>query len=268
MIKKEIDYFDLKEIAESGQTFRWKNLKENTYLITAFSKSLEVTQENKTFYFDTNEEDFDSLWSDYFDLNFDYSKIEKLIMASNDSHLKEAFSLGRGIRILKQDLWETIISFLISQNNNIKRISRSIELICEKASISLPSDKAFAFPTPFMVEPGFFLDSALGLGYRDAYLENIYDFTRKNPSWLEDLKKADSLKAYNMLIKIKGIGPKVANCILLFGLHQIDAFPIDTHVKALLNKYYPQGFDFEYYKGSAGIIQQYLFNYEIKKRTH
>ena len=103
----------------------------------------------------------------------------------------------------------------------------------------------------------------MGFGYRASYLSEIYSYTLKNPQWLDNLRKMSYDEAMDSLLERKGIGKKVANCICLFGLHHVDAFPIDTHVKQLLDKYYQDGFDFERYKGVAGIIQQYLVYYEL-----
>lgn len=264
----KLEYFNPKQITESGQCFRWQQLSANSFSLVAFGKYLEITQNDDTdFEFSCSEEEFNEVWKAYFDLEFDYKKIEKLIEKSGDEHVKEAFLLGSGIRILNQNLWEVIISFLISQNNNIKRISNSIESICRKAGIATSEkEDAFCFPGAFDVEPEFFMDKSLGLGYRDVYLRDMYEYTRENPTWFLRLREMDYEDAKKELLKRKGIGPKVADCICLFGLHKVDAFPVDTHVKQLLAKYYPKGFDFSYYKGVAGIIQQYLFFFELKNK--
>lgn len=272
MIKK-IDHLNIKEVADSGQCFRWKEISENEFFVTAYGKCLHIKQlaDDSLFEIDCDEEEWDSIFSHYLDLETDYNHIEELIINSGDEHLKEAFALGKGIRILNQDLWEMIVSYLISQNNNISRIKRSIQLICEKAGkkIILKTGSGvyenYIFPGPFDVEKGFFDDKLLGLGYRVEYLEEIYEFARNNPSWVESLKGLSYEDARNELLKRKGVGPKVADCISLFGLHHIEAFPIDTHVKQLLNTYYKEGFPYEYFNGVAGIIQQYLFYYELQK---
>lgn len=108
-----------------------------------------------------------------------------------------------------------------------------------------------------------FDDRSMGFGYRAPYLKEIYEYGANNPDWLDNLRKMSYDEAMESLLTRKGIGKKVANCICLFGLHHVDAFPIDTHVKQLLDKYYSDGFDFERYKGVAGIIQQYLFYFEL-----
>lgn len=256
---REIDHFNVKQTAESGQCFRWKVIDENTVSIPAFGKILTIKSlGNEKFELDCTEEEFKSLWSDYLDLDTDYCKIGELVYKSKDNHLIEAFERGCGIRILRQDLWEVIISFLISQNNNIPRIKGSIEAVCRAAD--LPN---MAFPKPRQIDVNVFDDRSLGLGYRNVYLREMYEFAGENPEWLKKLKILSYEDARAELLRRKGIGPKVADCICLFGLHHIEAFPIDTHVKQLLAKYYGNGFDHEFFKGYAGVIQQYLFYYEI-----
>ncbi|MCR5467445.1 MAG: 8-oxoguanine DNA glycosylase [Lachnospiraceae bacterium] len=259
MIKRKIDHFDLEQIATSGQCFRWEKT-ETGYVIPAFGKKLNCIQNGKEFEFDCSEEEWDTIWYPYFDLSTDYDDVEKRIRESKDEHLIEAFEYGSGIRILNQDLWETTVSFVISQNNNIPRIRGSIEKICE----AINPDTG-AFPKAQDIPEGFFLDTPLGLGYRNTYLEELVSYTKANENWLEELKALSFEEAFSKLIERKGIGKKVANCICLFGLHHVEAFPVDTHVKQLLEKYYPKGFDFERFDNIAGIVQQYLFYYELKK---
>lgn len=263
----KLDHFNINQIAESGQCFRWKKLNENSVELVAFSKFLKITDEGDCFELSCSEEEWDNIWKHYFDLDTDYEEIEKLIRASSDEHMIEAYENGYGIRILKQDLWEMIISFLISQNNNITRISRSIDELCIRAGVRVEgTDNEYCFPGPFDLETDIFNDRTLGLGYRSEYLKDMFEFVRNNPKWLYELKTMSYEEARNELLKRKGIGPKVADCICLFGLHMVDAFPIDTHVRQLLEKYYSEGFDHEYYKGVRGIIQQYLFFYELKNK--
>ncbi|MCR5116424.1 MAG: 8-oxoguanine DNA glycosylase [Lachnospiraceae bacterium] len=263
MIEISAQYFSPKDIMKSGQCFRWHE-ENGIVTVPAFGKMLKMVPDGDRVLLTSSEEDFDLIWRDYLDLDFDYEKIEKLVDGYADSHLKEAYSLGKGIRILKQDPWEVIVSFLISQNNNIARISDSIERISEKAGKFCDDGVHFSFPDPFDITPSFFEDRSLGLGYRVPYLTHICEYVQNNPGWIESLKRLEYEDLYEELLKRKGIGPKVANCICLFGFHKTEAFPIDTHVKSLLDKYYPSGFDHERFKGVAGIIQQYLFYYEIR----
>ncbi len=266
-------------IAESGQCFRWKKVNESplSYEIIHKGHYLKISDLNapsladntagnglRNFELSCDESTYKEIWAPYFDTATDYQEIEDAIISFNDPHLLECFAKGSGIRILRQDLWEMIVSFMISQNNNIRRISNSIDLICKKAAIaSLENPAAYAFPLPGQVDDDFWDDSSLGLGYRVPYLKEIYKYGLNNPDWLASLEEMTFEEAYKDLLSHFGIGPKVSNCICLFGLHHTDAFPIDTHIKQLLQKYYDGHFDTDYFKGFAGIIQQYLFYFEI-----
>lgn len=240
-------------------------MSDSEVKIIAFDRVLRIDKEKEGFSFDCSEEEFDNIWSSYFDLQTDYNRIENIIMSSEDTHLKECFSAGSGIRILRQDLIEILVSFLISQNNNIPRIKGSLEAICKKGGFTAINDAdEFILPKPGEIDPDFFMDKSLGLGYRDIYLKEMYEFLEREKGWPEYLKTLDYEAARKELMSKKGIGPKVADCVSLFGLHHIDAFPIDTHVKQLLAKYYAAGFDYETYRGFLGIVQQYLFYAELK----
>lgn len=257
------DHIDLKQIAGSGQCFRWK-AEEDGYSVIAFGKHVTMSQREDGLEISCSDEEWSGIFAPYFDMSTDYNRIESLINASNDGHLAEAFAIGKGIRILRQDLWEVIVSFLISQNNNIPRIKGSVEALCRAGGLRVEGyDDEYCFPNPSDLDPAIFDSINLGLGYRAQYLKDMYFFASKNPEWLSYLKTLDYQAAREELMSLKGIGPKVADCVCLFGLHHIDAFPVDTHVKSLLSKYYPDGFDFGYFEGCAGVIQQYLFFYEL-----
>ncbi len=260
----QISNMNLKQIAESGQCFRWKEINTDTFVIPGDSgkniglSDLTIKQEGDIFELSCNEDDWNSQWYEYFDMPTDYEEVKERIFSSGDEHAIEAYKEGAGIRILRQSLWEMIVTFLVSQNNNIKRITASVDAICDL--------NGGRFPYPGDINPKIFEETNLGLGYRVPYLKEIYEYAAENPRWLTKLQSMSFEEANATLQERKGIGPKVANCICLFGLHQVDAFPIDTHVKQFLKEYYPNGFDFEYYKGIAGIIQQYLFYYELKHK--
>ena len=260
-ITKTIYNLDLEQVAGSGQCFRWRMIDKNTYRIPAFGRILTISRDESVpfeFSLDCSEEEWNLIWRDYFDMDTDYEAVGRLINESDDDYLKAAYAYGSGIRILRQELWEVIVSFLISQNNNIRRIKGSIEALCDRASLDTD-----AFPGPGDIDEDFDF-AGLGLGYRDVYLKDIYAFARNNPKWLDHLKGLSYEDAVKDLKSHLGIGPKVADCICLFGLHHVDAFPIDTHVKTILREHYPEGFDFKRYEGMAGILQQYMFNYELQ----
>ncbi len=269
MINLTIRHLDLKQTAESGQCFRWKRLNDvdghMTYSIPSFGpkqrefKALTITSLSEDeFILSCDQREWNTYWYTYFDMDTDYDRVEKKIYDSDDRHIKDAFALGSGIRILKQDLWEIIITFLISQNNNITRITRSVEEICNRHGGYMPRPEEF--------DLSILDDKSIGLGYRVPYIEYAVKRFTSEYELLTELTQMSYEESYETLLSFTGIGPKVANCICLFGLHHIEAFPIDTHVKQLLTKYYPQGFPYKYYEGVAGIIQQYLFYYELHNR--
>lgn len=260
----KLDHFDMVRIAKSGQCFRWVVEDKDLVSLIAFGKYLRIRKVGDELDFSCTGEEWESIWADYFDLPTDYNEIEHKIRDYREPHLLEAFELGQGIRILQQDLWEIIVSFIISQNNNITRITRTIDGFCERAGLEIEGHPGkYRFPNPGEIDLDIFADRTLGFGYRADYLRKIYEFGADNPEWLSELKAMDYKAARESLLQRTGIGPKVADCICLFGLHHIEAFPIDTHVKQLLEKYYAEGFPFEFFDGVAGIIQQYLFYYEL-----
>ena len=122
MYTTQIDHMDLHQIANSGQCFRWQQIEDTSYIIPAFGRELTISQDGNTFILSCGKNEWNSLWKNYFDVDTDYNEVENIIMENNDDFLKTAYQFGSGIRILRQDLWEVIISFIISQNNNIPRI--------------------------------------------------------------------------------------------------------------------------------------------------
>ena len=254
--------FDLDQIAESGQVFRWISIDpgdhDTAYEIPAFGERLRIYQKGTKLCASCSEEDWDRIWRSYFDMDTDYGAVLESIRSSEDEFLISAGEKGRGIRILRQELWEMIITFMISQNNNIPRIKKSVEKICERCT------GKDSFPSPDRIDPHIFDDTSLGLGYRAPYLKEMCVYADTHPDFLRELKEMPYDDAFERLISFKGIGKKVAGCICLFGLHHIDAFPIDTHIKKVLDRYYPGGFDKGPYEGFAGIVQQYMFYADYK----
>ena len=207
----------------------------------------------------------------YFCLNEDYDDICSDIISSmernkiNTNVIKQAMSLGNGIRLMKQDKWETLCSFIISQNNNIPRIKKIIKTLCQKFGDEfIFNGKTFySFPTPnqlYLAGVDEIFDCKTG--FRAKYL---YDAASKVVSGeinLDEIDEADTQKAMEILMKIKGVGPKVASCVLLFGYGKKDAFPVDVWVKKVLEKYFDKDFSHQYMGKYSGIAQQYLFYYE------
>lgn len=265
----EAENFDINQIAKSGQCFRMSELSDGLWQIIAQDKCITLIQDNNQLTFSCSEEDFNSFWKDYFDLNYDYGSAISSIDKS-DTYLTECAGFGSGIRILRQDLWEMLITFMISQNNNIPRIKNSVKKLCEYAGekkfisintgLSEMSLEYCAFPAPEAIAsiPVETLHS-FGLGYRDEYLHLASRKVADGEFDLAPLKSMSYEEAMKTLMTLKGVGKKVADCVCLFGLHHIEAFPVDTHIKQILAEHYPDGFPFEKYEGYAGILQQYMF---------
>lgn len=259
IIIKNVTTFELADTLDCGQAFRWKQLADNTWQGIAHSKVLKISKEdNNIILHSTSVEDFENIWINYFDLNRDYDSIIELFM--QDPVLKKAIEFSSGIRILNQDPWEALCSFIISQNNNIPRIKGIIERLCAKFGDKL-GDDLYSFPSAETIAKAS-LDDILEIrcGFRAKY---ILDAARKVSSKQIDLNKlidTDYDSALNQLTTIYGVGNKVANCALLFGLKHIEAFPVDVWIKKALKTLYngnlPQNLT-DY----AGIAQQYIFNY-------
>ena len=264
--------FDITQIFDCGQAFRFNKStsKENTYCGVAYSKYIEIsTDENNIIFTGTNDEDFKNIWYNYFDFSTDYSSVINTF--NDDKILHKAAKFSEGIRILKQDKWETLCSFIISQNNNIPRIKGIIEnLSCafgEKITC-FDSKERYAFPTALsLYKAGIDEIFKLKTGFRAKY---IYDAAKKVATGeisLDDIDKMDTQQALTELMKISGVGPKVASCVALFGYSKYDAFPIDVWVKRILENYYKEGISPHLSGCFAGIAQQYLFYYERCKNN-
>ena len=287
MYETEIKNMDLGQLAKSGQCFRMRPAAETEcggiWACAAGEKYVEIMQEKSRFLFSCEEAEFEGIWRSYFDMDTDYEAVKRSV-DPEDEYLQAAMAFGGGVRILRQDLWEMIVTFLISQNNNISRIRNSVDALCEKfgtrktgTGLVLDPNEGVksvertynAFPEAGAVAAGGPEGlGGLGLGYRDKY---IWAMALKcsgpdGAAWLDDLRAADYHTAHGMLTAEFGIGRKVADCVCLFGLHHVEAFPVDTHVKQIVNAYYPGGFPLERYRGYAGILQQYMFYYKLNDK--
>lgn len=246
--------FSLDDTLDCGQAFRWKKIPTDfqcTYTGKFLNTPLTISQtgEKQFIFHDTTEEDFLNIWYDYFDFGTDYGELKRTF--SEDETLKKACSYAGGIRLLKQDSWECLISFIISQNNNIPRIKGIIERLCNHYDGIFPTAEMLSGETPETLD-------YLRSGFRSKY---IYDAVQKVSDGNINLKEISSMPldtARQELRKIKGVGAKVSECVLLFGMYRTEAFPVDVWIKRVLETYYPDGFpEFQH----KGIAQQYLFHY-------
>ena len=263
MIEKRISHFSLSEILSSGQCFRMRELEDGRFEVISKDRCLLAKQEEEKVSVYCEEEEFESVWKDYFDLDTDYGAyIEKA--DPKDTYLQDAISMASGVRILQQDLWEMIVSFLISQQNNIVRIRKCIQNLCE--TYGEKKEGYYAFPTPEVLAT---LDEdalkECNLGYRSKYVVRSAKMIVDGEIDLEKIKDLPYDEAKEELLKLFGVGVKVADCVCLFGLHHLEAFPIDTHIKQALDAHYKKGFPLKKYKGFEGVMQQYIFYFELHK---
>ena len=275
-IIKNQESFELKDIFECGQCFRWNENEDGSYTGVINNGVLNVEkQSEKIIFTGMLDEDIKEVVRFYFDLDRNYEEI-KMQLSNIDKYLKTSVEYGKGIRILNQDLWETIISFIISANNNIPRIKGIIEIISKKygTEIEWNGEKYYTFPTPKQLGKATVEDlRALGTGFRDV---RIYETTQKILSKEVDLNKIakkDTLTARDELLTLSGVGPKVADCILLFStLKRFDVFPIDVWVRRVMNELYIKNEDEtkvskneiatiakKKFGNLEGLAQQYLF---------
>ncbi|MBO5065800.1 MAG: DNA-3-methyladenine glycosylase 2 family protein [Clostridia bacterium] len=257
IVLEAVSCFNVALCLDCGQAFRWSQNKNGEWEGVASGKYLKIKQEGDTVtLFNTTEEDFYSLWNTYFDLERDYNAI---ISAYTDKSLKTACKEYEGIRILKQDEWEAICSFIISANNNIPRIKGIIERFCRE--FGEKAGDGYSFPTPQRIASLTVEDlSPIRAGFRAKY---IIDAAQKIASGQVDIARIKKLpfdEAKAELLKIKGVGEKVAQCALLYGFGRIEAFPVDVWVKRIVAELYPDGLP-ECIKGTEGIAQQYLFHW-------
>ncbi|MCF6461231.1 DNA-3-methyladenine glycosylase family protein [Clostridium sp. Cult3] len=274
IIIKNMKDFHPKHIFECGQAFRWQVEEDQSYTAVHGGKVLNVKKEGEDVVFsNTNISGFYDIWYDYFDLGRDYGKIKEEL--SKDPILKEAIEFGEGIRILNQDPFETTISFIISANNQIPRIKRSIELISQnygKPIGSYNGKKYYTFPSSEVLAKAKEeeLEENCKVGYRAKYIVNTSNIINDKEVELDELFKLPTEEAKEILMKLPGVGPKVSNCILLFSLNKNDAFPVDVWVKRVMEHFYFKedtsnkkiaSYAEEKFGNLGGFAQQYLFYY-------
>lgn len=269
MIIKTIPNFSLAQICQSGQCFRMTMKENGVYAVIAGSRYLEIRQQGDECRFDCKEAEFESFWKNYFDLENDYDSYMSQINP-NDKYLSSAAAFGSGIRILRQDLWEMTVSFLISQQNHIARIRRCIQNMCERYGercVNACGETYYGFPKPEALA-GLQEDALkeCNLGYRSKYVVRAARSVVSGEVNLDEISQMPYKKAKQELLKLFGVGEKVADCICLFALHHLQAFPVDTHIRQAMEAHYKRGFPNRRYKGFQGVMQQYIFYYELSGR--
>lgn len=257
--------FSPEHILECGQVFRYGKDENGNYYVISKDKKAEITEKQNCYEIISDDANY---FVEYFDLNTDYNKIKSKL--KQNKTLSPMVDFGYGIRILKADPLEMIFSFTISQNNNIKRIKQIIDRLC-KIGKNIDNYKAFPTIDELFNAPLSFYEN-LGAGYRAKFLKEL-SISLKNVT-LEEISKLSTDEIYEFLINLKGIGPKVASCILLFGFHRTEKFPVDTWIEQVYYNHFSKEkrtrpqiqayFETEFDKYS-GIAQQYLFFYERNK---
>ncbi|MGM9642290.1 MAG: DNA-3-methyladenine glycosylase family protein [Eubacteriales bacterium] len=263
------EFFDTAAVFDCGQAFRFLPVENSghacEYAGVAFGKYISVAQDGDTVtVYGTDESDFYSVWVPYLGLDFDISGARADILSRSDNPaLALAVEYGKGIRILRQERWETLCSFIISQNNNIPRI-RSLIGTLSKALGDEVCDGVYSFPTPEAIcNAGVDALREMKLGFRAPYVMDAAEKVASGTLDLDAVKNAKTTaEAANMLMTVKGVGPKVAACTLLFGFDRTDAFPVDVWVRRVIEKYFAPPFDAAALGPYAGLAQQYLFYYE------
>ncbi len=268
--------FDLKNTFDNGQCFRFAPYKAG-YLGVALGEVIYLEKCGGVIVVDgVDKSTFDKKFNDYFDLERDYEKIADSFYY--EENLRNAISYGHGMKILRQEPWETLISFLISQNNNIERIKAIVDRICVSYGKEIIYDGTVfhAFPTPEELKDVISEDyKKFGCGYRAPYLEKAVRDMLDNKIDFDFLASCGYFRAKEELMKLYGVGPKVADCICLFGLNYLDAFPVDTWIKKVMETLFLKRtasnreiweFSQSAFGEYAGIAQQYLFYYAREHR--
>lgn len=274
VILEGVSDFDPKHIFECGQCFRWKDQGDGSYTGVAKGRVINVSREGDTIYLkNTNLEDFNNIWKDYFDLDTDYSKI-KNELRNMDEYLEKATEFGWGIRLLRQDPWEMIISFIISSNNRIPMIEKAIKNLSREYGTYIGSyegEDYYDFPTPQQLSKASIEEiRACSTGFRDKYIKSTTEEVIKNNDDVYSYRNLSTEDCIKELLKFNGIGPKVGDCIALFGMQKYDTFPVDVWVKRVMQEFYVEDdmslpkirkYAIDKFGDLSGFAQQYLFYY-------
>ena len=292
---EEVKNFSLKQTFECGQCFRFYKINDNNYIIVAFEKVIELKQDgNNIFIYNSSEDDVKNIWIKYFDLDRDYSEIQKEL--SKDELLRKSVEFGPGIRILNQDPFEILISFIISARNSIPSIMKTINKISLKfgREIEYKGTLYYAFPTIDQIKDATLEDiQETGASFRSKYIidtiSNVYKSKEAiksgNKELIDELKKydldyiknLDDDECHKALQEFKGVGAKVADCIMLFSMEKYSAFPVDVWVKRAMIYFYGAEdaslnkiriFGRNKFGKLSGFAQQYLFYYARENKIN
>lgn len=264
MILKITDNFDLQKIADSGQCFRVKAFPDGTYRFITGSHVLYITYlEQNTYEISCSKSEWQSFWHSYFDLGRSYRKLRGQI-PDTDSYMKKAAAGGAGLRILRQEPWEMLITFIISQQKTIPSIKSAVEKLAEVygAPVKTDYETVHLFPSPKQMSPATMEElSQFRLGYRTSYILDAIDKVKSGLIDLDKISAYDDMQLFTALKSVRGVGDKVANCIALFSYGRTSLAPVDTWIKKVIEKEYQGISPFPGYGDTAGIMQQYMFYY-------
>lgn len=290
---QDTNHFHIGQILESGQVFRFDKISDVSYLLVARQKLIKITQQadsTSVIIHNAHSGELEEIWKDYFDLETNYDHIAE-VLSQKDEYMKKAISFGKGIRILRQDPWEMLISFIISQNKAIPHIKQCIRNITEKYGQALGEEDGqehmyFTFPTPEELSKATEEElRECKVGFRAPYILDACQKVYNGEVVLRDIYRMPTIEAKKELMKIKGVGPKIADCILLFAFGKTEVFPTDVWIKRVIEGIYFEGKDMkleeiqqfakDYFGDLAGYAQQYLFFYgrenalfkEVKSRS-
>jgi N-glycosylase/DNA lyase len=294
VIIEGVKNFKLKHIFECGQIFRFEEVEENDFIVIAFGKLIEVKEEgNNVVIYNTNEEEFNRIWLNYLDLNRDYSDIKEEL--SKDVLLKQSIEFGYGVRVLNQDPFEMLLSFIISARNNIPSIKKTVNKISVKwgKQINYKDKIYYAFPSIYEIKDATLEEiQETGASFRSKYLidtiKNIYNSVKdenlklneENPYLkynLDYIKRLSDDECHDALQEFKGVGSKVADCIMLFSMEKTSAFPVDVWVKRAMIHFYGAEdsslnkiriFARNKFEKLSGFAQQYLFYYARENKIN
>lgn len=253
---------DIRKIALSGQCFRLNARADGRYELLVHGRALEIEPIEGGARFHCGAEEFGALWRAYFDLETDYAAIRRAVDPA-DAYLCAAAAFGRGVRILRQEPWETLVTFILSQRKNIPAIRGCVEQLCARFGEPIADAGANAFPTPESLANAE-LECLLGcsLGYRGKYVQAAARMAVSGELDFAALERLPDDALYETLLSVSGVGKKVADCTMLFGFHRLSRFPVDVWIERVLAREYPNGFPLERYGGFAGVLQQDIFYYE------
>ncbi|WP_035293835.1 DNA-3-methyladenine glycosylase [Clostridium sp. KNHs214] len=272
VIIKNVRNFELTHVFDCGQCFRWIQQEDGNYIGVAMGKVVEVEKAgDDIIIYNSTEREFKDIWVEYFDLYRDYGTIKEIL--KKDPVLREAVDFGEGIRILKQEPFEMLISFIISANNRIPMIKRAINNISKKygEELQYKGQKYYAFPNLEKLHEATIEDlEECGVGFRGKYIVDTVEKLHSGELNLEEIKSLSDDKCHEEIQKFSGVGPKVGDCVMLFSMQKYSAFPVDVWVKRAMHYFYLapdvslkkiREFAREKFHEFSGFAQQYLFYY-------